>query len=98
VSNRVLLSADAKRDLEKLWWYSFQFEDSVERANRALDDVEQTIRMLADSPALGTGRRWLDEGQRAFRSRRYMVVYREISDGIEVARVTNSEKQLRDGQ
>lgn len=95
MNRRVRLSSRAKEDLQELWWYVFQFEQSFDRAERAVLDVEATLRVLAESPKLGRGRPWLGEGQLAFRSRTYMVVYREVTDGIEVARISNAEDALR---
>jgi toxin ParE1/3/4 len=95
VTRRVRLSSLAKTDLQELWWYAFQFEQSFERAERAVLDVQSTLQVLAESPKLGRGRPWLAEGQLAFRSRTYLVVYREVVDGIEVARISNAETALR---
>ena len=95
MTRRVRLSSRAKEDLQERWWYTFQFADSFERAERAVLDVESTLRVLAASPRLGRGRPWLEEGQLAFRSKTYIVVYREVADGIEVARISNSDVALR---
>lgn len=98
MTRHVRLTEEARRDLEELWWYCFQFEQSLQRADRALDDVQSTLRALAQSPRMGKRRSWLSEGQLAFRSKNYMVVYRESEDGIEVVAVTNSHLTLRGGR
>ena len=52
--------------------------------------------MLAASPRLGPSRPDIALGLRLFLIRRYIILYRELPDGIEVARVVHGMRRLSD--
>ncbi len=85
-----VLSDRAKADLQDIWWYAFEFEPSEARADHWVDQVFAALSMLADRPGLGSERDWLQVGQVAFSTGRYLIVYEMTSDGIEIARVSGA--------
>ncbi|MCP5041852.1 MAG: type II toxin-antitoxin system RelE/ParE family toxin [bacterium] len=95
MSDRCVLSDKAQRDLREIWWYVFQFEGSDRRADTAIDKLYSTFGRLADSPNIGKSRGWLEPEQLAFPSGAYLVVYWMTPDGIEIARVSGADGDLR---
>jgi plasmid stabilization system protein ParE len=85
----------ARRDLEGIWWYVFSFEGSDGRADATLDKIRQTIERLAERPSMGRARAWLGPGQLAFPSGSYLIVYRASAEGIEIARVSGADGDLK---
>ena len=59
-----------------------------------LDRIEAKLRLLADTPRLGPARPDIAEGLRLFPIRRYVVLYRELPDGIEIVRVVRGMRRL----
>ena len=59
-----------------------------------LDRIEAKLRLLADPPRLGPARPDIAEGLRLFPIRRYVVLYRELPDGIEIVRVVHGMRRL----
>ena len=59
-----------------------------------LDAINEKLGMLADSPRLGPARPDIAEGLRLFPIRRYVVLYRELPDGIEIVRVVHGMRRL----
>jgi plasmid stabilization system protein ParE len=95
VSVKYRLAELARLDLQKIWWYAFQFQASDERADALLDRIYATISRIADSPAIGTPRGWAP-GQFVFPTGSYLVVYYRDDEGIVVSRVCGADSKLRE--
>lgn len=91
---RLVRSPRAREDLIELW--SYIAADSPGAADRLLDEIGDKLRMLAASPRLGPARPDIAEGVRLFPVRRYVILYRELPDGIEVVRVVHGMRRLSD--
>ena len=87
-------SRDALRDLDDIWDYIAA--DNVNAADRFVDLITEKFHSLARNPSIGQPRPDLQPDLRCFPVRKYVIYYREISDGIEVVRVLHGrETQLR---
>jgi len=90
--SEVVLSELAEADLTDIW--VFVAQDSVEAANRLLDQLHEKCRFLAGSPKAGHQRSELDPSIRSFAAGSYVIFYREGDDGIEVARVLHGHRDI----
>jgi toxin ParE1/3/4 len=88
----VLRSNLAELDLLEIWAYIA--EDSPRAADRFLDFLDQKCRTLAEAPGIGRLREDLAPDLRSFPVKRYVVFYRPIEDGIEVARVLSAYRDI----
>lgn len=89
---RIVRSPRAREDLIELWTHIAA--DNPSAADRMLDRIEAKLRLLADTPRLGPARPDIAEGLRLFPIRRYVVLYRELPDGIEIVRVVHGMRRL----
>lgn len=89
---RAVLSPLAEADLDAIWLYIAR--DSPAAADRFIDGVLRTCRTLADSPSMGRSRQELGHQLRSFSHRSYVIVYRPIRGGIEVARVVQGRRDI----
>ena len=87
-------TAQADEDLIDLWAYIAQ--DNLDAADHLLDEFEKKFALLAGQPRLGAARSDIAPGLRHFPVGRYLILYREIDDGIEVVRVMHGARRLSD--
>jgi toxin ParE1/3/4 len=87
-------TAQAEEDLIDLWLYIAQ--DNPSAADRLLDEIEDKFLLLAANPRLGPARPGIAPDCRYFPVGRYLILYRLISDGIEVVRVVQGSRRLED--
>lgn len=83
------LAAD---DLLQLWVYVAR--DDLDAADRLLDRIDEVCARLADRPELGRSREELAPGLRSFPVARYVLFYRSLGEGIELARVLHGARDL----
>jgi toxin ParE1/3/4 len=86
-------TAQAEEDLIDIWLYIAH--DDVRAADRLLDEIEEKFSLLADQPRLGPARPDIAEGLHYLPVRRYLILYRKITDGIEVVRVVHGARDVR---
>jgi toxin ParE1/3/4 len=79
------ISAAAEDDLAAIWSYIAQ--DNPSAADAFLSRLLDTCRTLAHSPGMGRPRNELAAGLHGFPVGAYLVFYRPVEGGIEVARV-----------
>ena len=85
-------------ELREIWEYIAK--DNTSAADRVIDATEQTFRMLVDNPGLGRPRSFRRKVYRNLRSRavvgfdNYIVLYREITGGIETLHVCHGARNL----
>ena len=95
---RLLIREAAKRDLDT--HAAFIGEDSPQSALRFLEAAEESLKQLAEMPAMGTRYDPLDPrlaGLRRFRVRgfeNYLIFYLPIEGGIEVVRVLHAARDI----
>lgn len=91
---RLVRSPRAREDLIELWTYIAS--DDAAAADHLLDATLEKLLLLATSPRLGPSRPDIAPGLRLFPVRRYVILYRELADGIEVVRVVHGMRRLSD--
>jgi len=85
-------TARADQDLIDIWIYIAT--DNPNAADGLLDDFENAFLLLAGQPRLGPARPDIAPELRYFPVGRYLILYREIADGIEVVRVLHGAREL----
>ena len=90
--NRARKSPQTEIDLTSI--YNFIADDSVRAANAWLERIEATFDMLAQMPQGGRARDDLVPGLRSFPVGRYIIFYTPVPDGIVVARVMHSRRDI----
>jgi toxin ParE1/3/4 len=91
---RLVFSPLAESDLNEILEYIAQ--DKPEAAVRWVEKIRATCELIAENPEIGERRPEFKTGQ--FRSSlvdNYVVFYRPISDGIEIARVVSGSRDIR---
>lgn len=83
----------ARLDLIDIW--QFIADDSVAAADRVLDGIESTLRMLRDNPKAGRARPELAEGLRSFPAGAYVLFYRQGPNGIEFVRALSGYRDVQ---
>jgi len=91
---RLERSPKAEEDLLGIW--AFIAEDSLDAADAELRRIENRLQLLARSPELGEVQRDLPSGLRRFVSGSYLIFYRPIEDGIEIARIIHGARRYDD--
>jgi len=89
---QIRLSAVAQTDLDAIWFYIAQ--DDVEAADKLVHGVVLRFARLAAMPELGRRREELTPGLRSFPVGRYVIFYRPIENGVEIARVLHGARDL----
>jgi toxin ParE1/3/4 len=89
-----LRTARAEEDLIEIW--RSIADDNPVAADKLLDHIEAVFVLLAEYPALGPARPDLAIELRLFVVRKYLILYRQISDGVEIARVVHGARYLPD--
>ena len=87
-------TAQTEEDLIDIWVYIAQ--DNPSAADRLLDDLDTKCLLLAENPRLGPSRPDIAPELRYFPVGNYLILYREIAQGIEVVRVTHGARRLTD--
>jgi toxin ParE1/3/4 len=82
----------AERDLIAIWHYIAI--DNPQAADILLDDLGAASRNLEQFPSLGPSREDLGPGVRYLPCRTYLVLYRQIDDGIEIIRYLHGDRDL----
>ena len=85
-------TAQADEDLMDLWVYIAQ--DHPKAADRLLDEIEDKFELLSEQPRLGPARPDIAPELRHVPVGRYLILYREMVDGIEVVRVVHGARRL----
>lgn len=85
-------TAQADEDLIDIWVYIAQ--DNPDAADHLLDAFEKKFELLAGQPRLGAARSDIAPGLRHCPTGNYLILYREIDDGIEVVRIVHGARRL----
>ena len=93
--SRVLFSPATKKDLREIKAYIAR--DSEPRARNVVLRLQAQCRTLADSPGIGRRREDIAPNLRSFPEGNYLIFYRVIEDGIEVARILHGAQDIDAG-
>jgi toxin ParE1/3/4 len=87
-------SEPAELDIDEIWHYIAQ--DSTQNADRFVDRLYQMCReVLAPNPMVGHSRDDLALGLRSHVfSRRYLIFYQPIENGVEIIRVVHGSRDI----
>lgn len=88
----VHFSEPALEDLDDIW-RAFA-RRSLEDATAFITRLEDVFGLLEDFPRLGRERSDLRPGIRAYVYRRYVVLYRELEDGVLVEAVIRGDRDI----
>lgn len=91
--SRCLHTRQAREDILDIWAYVA--EENPDAADRLLDAIGERCGLLAASPGLGPARPDLAPGLRHNVLRSYLILYREIPDGVEIVRVLHCRRDVR---
>lgn len=86
------LNSIAKSDLTSI--HKYIARDNLTAADRLIYEFKQKFRLLASQPLLGQERQELGTGLRSFAVGNYVVYYRPLQKGIEVARVIHAARDI----
>ena len=85
-------TAQAEEDLIDIWLYIAQ--DNPTAADQMLDTFEEKGVLLAENPELGQSRPDIADDFRYLPVKRYLMLYRVITGGIELVRVVQGMRLL----
>ncbi len=89
---RYRLSEQSRSDLDDIWLYIAS--DNVTAADRFIDDHLSKFQPLATQPGIGRTGDELAGSLRSFPVGNYVIFYRAMQDGIEVARVLSGFRDM----
>jgi toxin ParE1/3/4 len=89
---RIVRRPLAGADIAEIWDYIA--EDSVDQADAWVDRLDAKLRLLASQPAMGRARDELSPGLRSMPFGRHVIFYETMADGIDVARVLHSARDI----
>ena len=90
--SRFRLTREAKADARAI--RSYIAKDRPAAADRLMDDLYERFRLAATQPHMGESRDELGPGLRVFSVGNYVVVFRPIRGGIEVARIMHGARDF----
>jgi toxin ParE1/3/4 len=91
---RLLRTAQAEQDLIDIWAYIAR--DNPAAADRLLDRLDEKSQALARNPRIGMAREDVAAGVRHFPVGKYLILYRDLGDGVEVVRYVHGMRRLQD--
>jgi toxin ParE1/3/4 len=86
------VSDHARADLDEIWTRIAQ--DKPDAADRFIRALVSRFPMLASMPELGRRREELAPRLRSFSVRNYVIFYRPMANGVEIARVLHGARDL----
>lgn len=91
---KLRLSRLAARDLEGL--FDYVAAENPAAAERVLSEIEAALAKLTEFPKMGHSRPDLTSRPLLFwQVFRYLIVYRQVEDRVEVARILHSARDVR---
>ncbi len=91
---QLIRTAKAEEDLIDIWMYIAS--DNPEAADKFIERIDAKCKMLADNPAIGQARPDIAIELRYFPVGRHLILYRQISGGVEIVRIVHGARHLPD--
>jgi toxin ParE1/3/4 len=85
-------TAAAEQDLLSIWRYIA--EDKPQAATRLIRTLDEKCALLAETPQLGPARPDIAPELRYFAVGSYLILYREVSNEVEIVRVLHGARNL----
>ncbi|MBD2730830.1 type II toxin-antitoxin system RelE/ParE family toxin [Nostoc sp. FACHB-892] len=86
------ISTQAAQDIENIWEYVPP--NNLKAANRLFDTLRESFPKLAKFPQMGRERTELAPFLRSFPVKNYLIFYRPIDEGIEIARILHGSQDI----
>lgn len=93
MASRIVRSKASIEDFEEIW--QFIARDSERQADRWIRLLDERIAYLAEHNELGRPRPELADKLRSSPFKDYVIFYRPLPDGLAVARVLHSSRDIR---
>jgi toxin ParE1/3/4 len=91
--SRVRFTVRAREDLLDIWLYvATHSAESV--ADRVLDSIEHSCRLLAEHPRLGRERPDIQPEARSIVIERWLALYRVAEDGVQIVRILDGARDV----
>ena len=90
--SRVTRRPLAEADIFEIW--DFIADDSIEAADRWVDQLDEKFKLLATQAMLGRARDELESGVRSFPFGRHVIFYMPGDSGIDIVRVMHSARDI----
>lgn len=84
----------AERDLAEIWDWISQWDESA--ADRTLAALERKTRLLEHHPMIGRVRKDIAEGARSTVCEPYLILYRILSDRVEIVRYVHMRRRFQE--
>lgn len=91
---RILRTFPARDDLLQIWLYVA--EQNVEAADRLIERIDRTVRLLARHPMLGEAVPQYRPDLRRFTVGNYVLYYEPIESGVRLIRVLHGARKADD--
>jgi len=92
---KVVLSPEAKSELDEIWFYIYQDSRREDVADRVADEIQSTIAILGKSPMAGRSRaREFGAGIRSMPSDDYVIFYKVTSGRVFVLHVFHGRRDI----
>ena len=90
------LSPEAEAELDAIWLYVARESGSIETANRIIDNLTDSLWLLARHPYIGRRRdRDLRPGMRSFPSGQYVIIHRiERDDVVLILHILHAKRDI----
>jgi toxin ParE1/3/4 len=89
---QVIQSPEAQNDLIEIWLYIAVNNQAA--ADRLIATIDEKLALLSDSPQMGIACEELGTSLRSFPVGKYILFYRLINGGIELARVIHGARDI----
>ena len=91
---RIVRTYPARNDLRQIWAYIAQ--DNPSAADRLVDRIERSLRLLARHPQMGQAMDQYRPGLRRFTVANYLLFFEPIDGGVRLIRVLHSSRRIDD--
>lgn len=88
----LLFTEQSETDMDDIWDYIAH--DSIDAADRFIDQIHEKCRLLAETPGMGRKRSELVEGVRSFPLGNYLIFYHTQDDTTFIDRVLSGYRNL----
>ena len=92
---RLRITPRATLDLIEIWNYIA--DDSLENADRFIDELYETLGQLSRHPGMGCQREEVAPGLRSFPHYRYVIFYKADSNSVKIVRVLHGARDVEAG-
>ena len=91
-----LLAPEVESELDGIWLYVASRSDSIEIADRVIDNITDRFRLIANNPYIGRRRdEDLRPGLRSFPADDYIILYRIEADAVLILHVVHGSRNLK---